>query len=259
MLRRSKGKTGRAELRNISAAAAVTERVQIVPSLYVLPMHSAVRAAKEIATLDVVSEGRVTVTVGVGGREKDYEAVGASFKKRHQRMDDQVAQMRAVWAGEPPVDGADPVGPRPIQEGGPKILAGSMGPKAIARASKWADGLFGFAMNGESELTRHFKVTAESAWQESGRDNKPYFVGGFWYSLAPNAEHQLKDYVFKYMRIFGDKEARSLADTMSRFNKDAVKVALDGMEELGVDELYPSPATAEVQEIDAIAEILATR
>ena len=51
----------------LGAAAAVTERVRIVPSLYVLPMHSAVRAAKEIATLDLISNGRVTVTVGVGG------------------------------------------------------------------------------------------------------------------------------------------------------------------------------------------------
>ena len=56
----------------LAAAAAVTERVRIVPSLYVLPMHSAVWAAKEIATLDVLSNGRVTVTVGVGGRPADY-------------------------------------------------------------------------------------------------------------------------------------------------------------------------------------------
>ena len=113
----------------LAAAAALTERVRIVPSLYVLPMHSAVRAAKEIATLDVVSEGRVTVTVGVGGRPKDYQAVGASFERRHQRMDDQVAEMKSIWAGEPPFVGSDPIGPTPIQEGGPPILIGAMGPK----------------------------------------------------------------------------------------------------------------------------------
>ena len=62
----------------LGAAAAVTSRVRVVPSLYVLPMHSAVWAAKEIATLDVISAGRVTVTVGVGGREKDYRAVDAA-------------------------------------------------------------------------------------------------------------------------------------------------------------------------------------
>ena len=52
----------------LSAAAAVTERVRLMPSLYVLPMHSAVWAAKEVATLDVISGGRVTLCVGVGGR-----------------------------------------------------------------------------------------------------------------------------------------------------------------------------------------------
>ena len=125
----------------LAAAAAVTERVRIVPSLYVLPMHSAVWAAKEIATLDQLSNGRVTVTVGVGGREKDYQAVGASFAKRHQRMDDQVAEMRRIWAGEPPFDGADPVGPDPVQAGGPPILVGAMGPKSMQRASHWAQGI----------------------------------------------------------------------------------------------------------------------
>ena len=69
----------------LAAAAAVTERVRIMPSLYVLPMHSAVWAAKEIATLDVISDGRVTLCVGVGGREVDYAAVGAPFSRRHLR------------------------------------------------------------------------------------------------------------------------------------------------------------------------------
>ncbi len=61
----------------LSAAAAVTERVEINATLYVLPMHNAVRVAKEIATLDVISDGRPSITVGFGGREKDFAADGA--------------------------------------------------------------------------------------------------------------------------------------------------------------------------------------
>merc|ERR1711974_132219 len=88
------------EMRNILAfAAASTERVRIVPSLYVLPMHSAVQSAKEIATLDILSNGRVSVTVGVGGREKDYQALGAEMKGRFQRMDEQIALMNRIWRG----------------------------------------------------------------------------------------------------------------------------------------------------------------
>ena len=68
----------------MAAAAAVTERVRIVPTLYVLPMHDAVAAAHEIATLDALAgPGRVEVCVGVGGREVDYRALGAAHWSRH--------------------------------------------------------------------------------------------------------------------------------------------------------------------------------
>ena len=80
----------------LAAAAVATERVEINTTLYVLPMHNAVRAAKEIATLDVLSGGRMTVTVGYGGREQDYRAVGAEWKGRHARMDEQVSTMRSI-------------------------------------------------------------------------------------------------------------------------------------------------------------------
>src|SRR6056297_1940001 len=104
----------------LSAAAAVTERVEITPTLYVLPMHSAIRVAKEIASLDVLSGGRVRkVAVGYGGREQDYRAMGAKFVGRYGRMDRQVDEMRRVWAGEELVEGAGPIGPEPTQAGGP--------------------------------------------------------------------------------------------------------------------------------------------
>ena len=101
----------------VSAAAAVTERVRFNPSLYVLPMRSAVLTAKEIATLDVIAGGRVSVTVGVGGRPLDYKAVGAPFERRHQKLDEQVAVMKQVWRGEPLFEGSGDIGPRPPQGG----------------------------------------------------------------------------------------------------------------------------------------------
>ncbi len=248
------------EMRNVlAAAAAVTERVRIVPSLYVLPMHNAVWAAKELATLDVLSGGRVTVTVGVGGREYDYRAVGASFARRFQRMDDQVAEMRRIWAGEAPFEGADPVGPAPVQAGGPPILAGSMGPKSIQRVSRWADGLYGFAMNGEQEVMRYFFDSADRAWEESGRDRPPVKAGGFWYSLADNAQQRLQDYVFDYLRIAGEGEARNTARSMTRHTPDAVMAAIDDIEATGCEELFLVPATADLSELERTIDLLSRR
>jgi len=240
----------------LAAAAAVTERVRIVPSLYVLPMHSAVWAAKEIATLDQLSDGRVDVVVGVGGREQDYRAVGANFGKRHQRMDEQVAEMHRIWQGEEAFPGSGEVGPRPIQAGGPALFAGAMGPKAIGRASRWAKGLYGFAMNGEVSLTQYFKESAETAWHDARRAEKPYFIGGFWYSLADDSQARLTQYVFNYLKVFGDKQAETTAATMTRYNEANIVEALQGMRDLGVDELFLVPATADLAEVERIESVL---
>ncbi len=85
----------------LSAAAAVTERVWISPSVLVLPMHSAVLIAKQIASLDVLSEGRVCLGVGVGGREEDYRAVGEVFDAaRWRKLERKVSVMRQAWRGD---------------------------------------------------------------------------------------------------------------------------------------------------------------
>lgn len=245
------------EMRNMLAfAAARTERVRIVPSLYVLPMHSAVLVAKEIATLDQLSNGRVTVTVGVGGRENDYRALGADFKHRHERMDQQVAEMRNIWRGEAPFPGCAEIGPQPLQAGGPPILAGSMGPKAIARASRWADGLYSFSMNGSKRETDSMFNMGRRAWQDSGRQTAPLLVGGFWYSLADNAESKLKSYVYDYLKVLGDGMANGVAASMTRFTPDTILQAIADIEATGADEIFLVPATAEISELERLIKIL---
>ncbi len=243
----------------LSAAAAVTERVRIMPSLYVLPTHATARVAKEVATLDVLSEGRVRLTVGVGGREVDYRTVGMPFERRHARMDEQVAELRRLWAGEPPFEGADEVGPRPVQPGGPEILAGAMGPKAIRRAAAWADGLYSWSGNGEAgEVERQLQMGRE-AWEEAGREAAPRRVVGFWLSLADDGARRLQQYVFEYLKVFGDAAASAVAKTMTRSSPDAVREALDAMERLGAEECLLVPATPDLAEVERAADILASR
>ena len=248
------------EMRGVlSAAAVLTQRVRIMPSLYVLPMHSAVWAAKEIATLDLLSGGRVTLCVGVGSREIDYRAVDAPFERRHARMDQQVERMRAVWRGEPPLAGSDPVGPSPVQRGGPPILAGAMAPKAIARASKWADGLYGFTMNGDPAPVAEWFSQADSAWEAAERTQRPRRVAGFWYSLADDAGARLKQYVFEYLEVLSKDAARAIAAGMTMSAPDAIRAGLDAIEALGCDELLLVPATADLSEVERIAELIEKR
>lgn len=241
----------------LAAAAAVTSRVRIMPSLYVLPMHDAVWAAKEIATLDVLSGGRVTLTVGVGGRREDYETVGASFARRHQRMDEQVAAMRRIWRGAPASPGLAGVGPNPVQTGGPPIIVGASGPKGIRRAAEWAQGIYAFSMRGDAREIGRTLDLAETAWKEAGRGERPRRIAGFWYSLADSAELRLRDYVYRYLAVFGDDPARAIAKTMTRHTSEAVCEAIDAIASLEVDEIILVPATAEMAEIERAADVVA--
>jgi len=244
----------------LAAAATATSRVEITPTLYVLPMHSATRVAKEVATLDILSGGRVRqMAVGYGGREQDYAAVGAPFKGRYGRMDRQVEEMRRVWGGQEIVAGAGPIGPSPTRPEGPRLLAGALGPKSIARCARWADGLYAWSGNGErDELHRAFEL-ADTAWDRAGREHKPYRLGGFWYTLADDGQQKLYDYVYEYLAIAGPEIAAMMAESVSRSTPDAVRIALDNAESAGCEEVFLVPATAELAEIERLADILASR
>jgi alkanesulfonate monooxygenase SsuD/methylene tetrahydromethanopterin reductase-like flavin-dependent oxidoreductase (luciferase family) len=243
----------------LSAAAMATTRVEITPTLYVLPMHSAARVAKEIATLDILSGGRVkSLAVGYGGREKDYEAVGASYQGRYGRLDRQIEEMHRVWNGEEIVPGGGMIGPTPISANGPRLLAGAMGPKSIARCAKWADGLYAWSGNGEKEELNRTFAMADEAWASCGRD-KPYRMGGFWYTLADNGQQKLYDYVYEYLAIAGSEIATMMAESVHRSSADTVLAALDNAEAAECEELFMVPATAELSEIDRLSELLAQR
>ena len=243
----------------LPAAAAVTERVRIVPSLYVLPMHSAIKVAKHAATLDLISGGRTTITVGVGGRIHDYMCMEKEPIRRQARMAEQVAEIRRIWAGEIPFEGAEPVGPQLVQPGGPPILAGVMGPKAIERAAHWADGVYSWSGNGVAKEMEEQQARVMAAWQKAGREEPPERVAGFWYSLAPNADEKLKAYVYKYIKVMGEAPARAMAKGVDRSSQDAVRASLDAYEELGVEECWLSSATAETAEIDGLLEVIEKR
>ena len=242
----------------LAAAAALTERVRLWTTLVVLPAHAAVQVAKDMASVDRVSNGRLTVGVGVGGREHDYRAIDAPFDHRWQRMDDQVATMRSVWAGSPPFDGADPVGPPPVQAGGPPLVAGVMGPKALARAARWASGVDDGSTVAAADTASMAAVVERihEAWRDAGRDDAPHCSTSLWYALGDDAETRLRDYAFDYLRIFGDDLARAIADTAETFTPAAVRDAVAAASDAGFDELFLVPTTTDPDELTRTRDAL---
>lgn len=240
----------------LSAAAAVTERVRLVSTIVVLPLHSEVWVAKQAATLSVLSDDRYTLGVGVGGRDEDYRAVGASFAGRFGRLDAQVDRIRSVWAQEPPSEGLDPVGPRPPST--IPILSGSMGPRSMARAARWADGIAGFELDPGADALRRSVSAMDDAWAAAGRDAAPYRMTSWWFSLGPDPDRQLRTYAYRYLSVFGEEIAAPLASSCSVSGPDALLRAVDSAREAGFDEIQLVPTTADIAELDRAAEVLAT-
>jgi alkanesulfonate monooxygenase SsuD/methylene tetrahydromethanopterin reductase-like flavin-dependent oxidoreductase (luciferase family) len=241
----------------LAAAAALTERVRLWTTIVILPAHDAVEVAKQMASVDRLCDGRLTVGVGVGGREHDYRAIGAPFARRWQRMDEQVATMRRIWAGEPPFPGAEPVGPSPLQAGGPPLIAGSMGPKSVARAARWADGVDGaWTLDGDEATVRASFTMIEAAWREAGRDAKPHLSTSLWYALGDGAEQRLRAYAYDYLKIFGEGAGQFGAQSVACFSADALRRAVDHIRAAGADELFLVPTTVDPAELDRTRDAL---
>ncbi len=241
-----------------SAAAALTARVRILVNVVVLPWHAPAMVAKELASLDVVSGGRVEVAVGVGGRQQDYAALGSSFAGRHGRLDAAVDELRRLWSGGAAADG-EVVGPSPVQAGGPPILASAMGPKSLARAARWADGVSGFTLLGDAdESGRLFRAT-EAAWTEAGRAEKPRLVTGSFVALGADAQRTLHDFAEAYLRVFSPDLALSLAAAMPLHDASRLVDLLDAVEAEGADEFIVVPASSDPRMLDEIAEAVASR
>jgi alkanesulfonate monooxygenase SsuD/methylene tetrahydromethanopterin reductase-like flavin-dependent oxidoreductase (luciferase family) len=132
----------------LGALSAWTDRIRLVTTVVVPQLHDPVMLAKQLATGDMLSGGRLTVGLGVGGRQEDYHAVGADVGTQTRAgLAHSVRVMKRIWAGEKVTESIVPVGPPPVQAGGPQLLIGTMGPKTVRSAADWADGLAGTTLD----------------------------------------------------------------------------------------------------------------
>lgn len=240
----------------LATAAAVTDRVRIVSNVVVAPMHDPVWLAKQTATLDVLSGGRLTVGVGVGGREEDYRAVGADWDTpRLRRLEQAVARMRAIWAGERSHEEAlRPVEPFPVQPGGPPVLAGSLGPVSIRRAARWADGLIGFSFGLGDDVPAAFDA-ARAAWREAGRERPPRLVTGCFFALGTDPDDQMETFLRRYLNFLGPAAEHAIPVATVR-GPAALRDAVARARDAGADELLLTPSTRDPDEVERAAEIV---
>jgi probable F420-dependent oxidoreductase len=130
-------------------AAAVTQRVRVATGILILPQRNPLTLAKELATLDVLSGGRVELGVGVGWLREEFEALGVAFERRGACTDEYVAAMRALWRDGPTTFDGEFTSfrecnsyPKPVQPGGIPVVVGGHTEAAARRAGRLGDGFF---------------------------------------------------------------------------------------------------------------------
>jgi probable F420-dependent oxidoreductase len=171
----------------VTHLAAVTSRIRLGFGVIVLPQRQPVLLAKQLASIDVLSKGRLTVGIGVGYVEPELRALGASLADRGARTDEYLAAMRALWDEPVPSFHGDFVSfsgvierPRPIQRPHPPIVVGGHSPTAYRRAIQSGNGWYGWDLDLEqtAEALASLRETAK-------RHDRPAGLGPLEVTITP--------------------------------------------------------------------------
>src|SRR6516165_9486324 len=162
----------------LAFAAAVTKRIRLATGILILPQRHPAYVAKEVATLDVLSAGRVILGIGSGWLAEEFESLGLDFHQRGARTDEAIQSLRALWSPEAASSfrgkhfsfGPVKCFPKPVQKGGVPIVVGGHSPAAARRAGRYGDGFFP-AIAEPDNLKELFAIVSEEA-KRTGRDPK---------------------------------------------------------------------------------------
>ncbi len=229
----------------LAAAAAVTERIRLVTDILIAPLRpNTALLAKQTATVDNLSDGRLTLCLAVGGRPDDYELSGVDFGSRGRIFDRQLAELARLWKG----DGG--TGPAAADGRRPKLLIGGSADVAFRRAAEHGDG---WTMGGGPPDA--FKPSLEKlrrAWREAGRDGEPRTLALFYFALGDGAESAAERSLGDYYAFLGDN-ARQVVDSAAT-DAGTVKGYISAFEDAGADEVICFPASPDPEQVDLLAE-----
>jgi alkanesulfonate monooxygenase SsuD/methylene tetrahydromethanopterin reductase-like flavin-dependent oxidoreductase (luciferase family) len=224
----------------LAAAAACTSRVELVSTVVnVCWRNNAVLLAKQLASLQRLSGGRLTAGLGMGGWPADYDASGVPLAGRGKRFDAALAAMQRTWRA---------TGDRP------RVLLGGVVPASFVRAATelsqgWVAPLFGLG------LLQDGRAAVEHAWSEAGRDGRPRIATGRYFSLGPDAQDVADEYVLHYYGPDYFDAAR--ADTLT--DAGQIHGELRRLADAGCSDVLLFPCSGDLDQVSLLAEALSPR
>jgi alkanesulfonate monooxygenase SsuD/methylene tetrahydromethanopterin reductase-like flavin-dependent oxidoreductase (luciferase family) len=221
----------------LAAAAAATERIELTSTVInVCWRGNAVLLAKQLASVDRLSGGRLTAGLGMGGWPADYEASNVSLDGRRKLFDASLDAMERAWRED---------------RATPRILLGGTVPSSLRRAARelsagWVSPLFDLA------TLREGAAAVAHAWDEAGRDGRPRIMTGRYFSLGPDADATADAYIHHY---YGDaffEPAR--AGTLT--SREQVEAELARLAEAGCDDVVLFPCSGQLDQLSMVAAAL---
>jgi alkanesulfonate monooxygenase SsuD/methylene tetrahydromethanopterin reductase-like flavin-dependent oxidoreductase (luciferase family) len=238
------------ELIVLSAAAAVTSHIRLTTSVLLAPLYSNVALfAKQAASLDRLSGGRLVLGLGLGGRDDDFSASGISTKGKGRRLDEQLTEMKRIWSGEDR-GYAGGIGPEPVRRGGPELILGGTAKASFRRVALLGDGwIMG---GGTPDMFAQAAASVDEAWQEAGRTGRPRKLALAYFALGSDPRTQADNYLLNYYGWLGDIAKQIAAG--AAISGEMVKGYVAAFAAKGCDELILVPTASSPDQVALLAE-----
>ena len=238
------------ELIALSAAAAVTSTIRLTTSVLIAPLYTNTALfAKQAASLDRLSGGRLVLGLALGGRDDDFTASGLPATGRAQQLEEQLAEMRRIWSGEERgYTGA--IGPEPVRPGGPEIILGGATEASFQRVARLADGwIMG---GGTPDMFAQAAAGVDKAWQDAGRSGKPRKLTLAYFALGSDARAQADAYILHYYGWLGEVAGQIAGGAAT--SAEMVRSYAAAFEASGCDEIIFVPTASGLDQVKLLAE-----
>jgi alkanesulfonate monooxygenase SsuD/methylene tetrahydromethanopterin reductase-like flavin-dependent oxidoreductase (luciferase family) len=227
----------------LAAAAAVTERIGLVTNVVLGPLRAnAAVLAKQALSVHALSGERLTLGIGLGGRDDDFEFAGIPLGNRGEELDAMLARMKEAWADEK-------MGP--ATNSPPRLVVGGAVDASFERAAKFGDGWI--AGGAAPEQFAEMAAKAKAGWAAAGREDAPRLMGLSYFSLGEDADATANAYLTDYYAWLGEEVAGYIAGSAAK-DAETVKGYLTAFEAAGCNELILCPCSSDPAQVDLLAD-----
>ena len=232
----------------LAAAAASTSRVELISGVLLAATWPGPLLARELAGIDGVSGGRLTLGLGVGQRADDFIAQGYGPAGRGARLDRDLETYRDIWRGE--LVGGGPNAAVPPAARQIPMLFGGFAPAVMDRMARWGEGYIGASV--PAPIAAPAFDAARDAWRRAGRDGAPRLVALAYFALGDSDKGRanVHDY-YSVAPEFAAIVAGAVCDSPAK-----VREKISSFADIGVEEISFNPGTDDVDEVKRLADIV---